>query len=63
MKTFKRICIKNHTILGKDEESFTVERGKEYITSPEKDGEVTVFAKYWAKLPVDVFAGEIRFTS
>lgn len=58
MKTFKRICIHDHTVKDSDE-SFTVNRGTEYITSVEEGGYVTVFSTYWAKVPVSMFAGEV----
>ena len=62
MITYNRICIKNYEI--KDGDIFLVlERGKEYRTSAEKEGTVTVFSKYWAYgIPVEIFAGEIRKT-
>jgi hypothetical protein len=71
MRTFKRICIKPHTVTdGKN--SMTVERGKEYTTSvvgcsaaigPDpQDGMVVVFGEFWAHFPVDIFGGEIIHT-
>lgn len=61
-KTFKRVCIKSYTVTDGDK-SFTIERAKEYITSPEHNGTVTVFTQYWIPLvPVEIFAGEIEFT-
>ena len=72
MKTFRRICIKDFTVVDGDK-SFTVERGKEYLTSaidsapvvggvkPKKDC-VTVFSKYWLTVPIDNFAGEQQYT-
>lgn len=62
MQTFRRICLKDHTIQDKCGQTFTVDRGKEYITSPEKNGMVTVFSNYWVPLPVELFGGEIEFT-
>jgi hypothetical protein len=66
VKTFNRICIEDHTIegIGRDGEdvSFILKRGKEYLTSTEKDGHVTVFTTYWLRVPVDIFAGERPFT-
>ena len=62
MKTLKRICIKSHTISDQSGHSMTVDRGKEYITSVEKKGLVTVFSRFWVPFPVDLFAGEEVFT-
>ena len=73
MKTFNRICIKDHTITDKQGTSFTIEGGKEYLTSAVNgaraahgpsaaEGMVTVFSKYWVSVPVDIFAGEQKFT-
>lgn len=50
--------------------SFTVQRGKEYLTSavneapaigpePMRD-HVIVFSNYWVPVPTEVFAGEIE---
>lgn len=58
MKTFKRVCIKSYTITDEEGQSLTIERQREYLTSPEEDGMVTVFSQYWVKVPVDIFAGE-----
>ena len=58
MKTFKRICIKDF-----DYEDIHLCRGKEYITTPEENGVVTVFSDYWySNIPVNIFAGELQFT-
>lgn len=62
MKTFKRICIKTHTIADQNENIMTVERGKEYLTSSQKDDQVMVFSKYWCWFPSNIFAGEEVFT-
>lgn len=62
MKTLKRICIKNHTVSDRSGNSMTVERGHEYITTPDDNGECVVFGPYWAPFPVNAFAGEERFT-
>ena len=62
MITFKRICIRDHRIMAENGDTLKLERGKEYTTSAEKDGEVTVFSSFWVKVPVDLFAGEERFT-
>jgi hypothetical protein len=62
METYKRICIKNYKI-EENRSSFELQRGKEYLTSKEKEETVTVFTTFWIKLvPVSIFAGEIEFT-
>lgn len=63
MKTYKRICLSEHTVSDDTGKSLTVYRGQEYITSDVRDdGNVTVFAEYWADCPVDIFGGEVVFT-
>jgi hypothetical protein len=62
MTTLQRICIKTETF-GAGAETFTLERGKEYITSPERNGEVHVFSTYWFWAPVELFAGAEPFTT
>ena len=63
MKTYQRICIKDHTITAENGDSQTVKRGKEYITSPvDKEGNVTVFSTFWVPMSLDLFAGERLFT-
>lgn len=61
MKTFYRLCIETRTVADGDR-TFTVERGREYITSDEKDGKVTVFSTYWVQMPVSLFHGAEVFT-
>lgn len=62
MKTFNRVCIKTHSISDQKGNSLTIEKGKQYLTSEEKNKEVMVFSKYWVWLPVELFAGEEIFT-
>jgi hypothetical protein len=62
MKTFNRICIKDSVVEAANGDRQELKRGREYLTSEQKDGEVTVFSTFWAKFPVDVFAGEVPFT-
>jgi len=62
MYTLKRICIKDFTLEAENGDLLVLERGKEYITSPEKDGMVTVFTNFWEKVPVSYFAGAVEFT-
>jgi hypothetical protein len=58
LKVFNRVCIKDYTVTDQEGTSFTVERARSYITSPEKDGTVMVFSRYWITVPVEIFAGE-----
>jgi hypothetical protein len=62
MKTFKRVCVEDYTIVDDAGTSFTLKRAKEYLTSDEKDGKVTVFSTYWVRVPVRIFAGAESFT-
>ena len=62
METFNRICIKDYNIKDKRGNKFDLKRGKEYLTSRDEDGLVMVFSNYWVKVPVELFAGEIKFT-
>ncbi len=53
----RQICIEDYAIADGDW-SFTLTRGKEYITSPAKGGCVTVFSTYWVRgVPARIFAG------
>lgn len=61
MKTFNRICIKT-TEFEDEDRSITLKRGEEYTTSKEKNGQVKVFTRYWFWAPIEIFAGEERFT-
>lgn len=60
MTTFDRICIKDYVLKDQEETVFIIKRGEKYTTSSEKDGEVTVFSRFWVKVPVSIFAGEIQ---
>ena len=63
MTTFKRVCIRDHSVTDAKGQVASVVRGKEYLTSEvEPDGFVTVFARFWWPCPVSVFAGEEQFT-
>lgn len=62
MNTWKRICVKDWTITD-GRKVLHLKRGKEYLTSGEQGGTVTVFSKYWASgVPVHIFAAEVVFT-
>jgi hypothetical protein len=61
--TFNRICIEEFTVRDQEGTTFTVERGKEYLTGEENEhGNVTVLSRYWVTVPVRIFAGEQQFT-
>ena len=62
MKTFHRICIKGAEF--KDgEKTFSLKRGKEYLTTDVENGTVTVFSRMWVHgVEVEYFGGEIQFT-
>lgn len=50
-----------YTVTDREGTSFTVERGREYLTSSEDaDKRVMVFSTYWVRIPVWVFAGEVQ---
>jgi hypothetical protein len=61
MQTYNRICIKDHSVVASNG-TLTLSRGKEYLTTAEEEGEVTVFTNFWGKVPVTIFAGEVEFT-
>lgn len=64
MKTFSRICIKDYKIVAENGDTLELKRGTEYTTSEERaDGTCVVFSRYWAPVPVEIFAGEISSTS
>ena len=63
MRTYQRICIEDYAICAQNGDRAEVKRGQEYITSPERGGEVTVFGAFWVKFPSRLFAGERLFTA
>jgi hypothetical protein len=56
-KVFRAICLEDFTPAPEEDASFTLKRGREYIISPERDGQVRVFTRYWVWVPARVFAG------
>ena len=62
MKMFKRICIKSDFVAAQNGDRQEIQRGREYLTSDEKDGMVTVFATFWVPFKAELFAGKIEFT-
>lgn len=59
--TFTRICIEAYTIVD-DDRTFTLTPGTAYITSPDRDGQIQVYAQYWVWVPARIFAGAVQFT-
>ena len=62
METYNRICIEDYVVKAENGDILELYRGKEYLTSIERDGKVTVFSSYWVKVPAEIFAGAQRFT-
>lgn len=63
MTTWNRICIKEYTIKAENGDELQLKRGREYLTSPATgSGNVWVFSTFWVQAPVDIFAGEQKFT-
>lgn len=62
METYYRICIEDYFIADRDGNQFELKWGNKYLTSAEEDSSVTVFSKFWVKVPSKLFAGEKRFT-
>jgi len=62
MQTFERICTKNVDIKDDAGNCLELKKGKKYIVSAEKDGEVTVFSKYWVDVPAKLFSKGKEFT-
>lgn len=62
MKTFKRVCLQDYVVTAKNGDQAEVKRAHEYITSDERNGEVTVFGRFWAPFPLSIFAGARVFT-
>ena len=63
MQTFKRICLTDTVLEAQNGDRQVLQRGEEYITSPEDaKGNVVVFDRFWARFPVALFAGAVEFT-
>jgi len=58
MPIYKRICLRDETIVDGDK-TLVMKRGKEYTTTDEVEGKVRVLTQYWVWLPIDWFAGEL----
>jgi len=62
MRTYKRIATRDYQIEDVNGNVAEIIRGKEYLTSEEDSGTVTVFTGYWFDVPVNHFGGEQVFT-
>jgi hypothetical protein len=59
MKVKKRRCRERYTVTDETGASFTIEEGREYMTSTEpREGLVTVFSQYWVWAPLQIFEGD-----
>lgn len=59
MRTYSRICIKDHTLKAKNGDLQSIKRGREYITSDiDENRKVMVFSTFWVNFDVSLFAGE-----
>lgn len=59
MKIFYRDCVKDFVLEALNGDRLELVKGKEYITSPiYEDKQVTVFTRYWVKVPAKLFKGE-----
>jgi hypothetical protein len=62
MITYRRICIKDYVLEAQNGDRLELHCGREYLTSREHDGQVTVFTNFWVKVPIELFTGEVLFT-
>lgn len=56
-KVFYAICLEDFTPAPAEDATFTLKRGQEYVVSPEREGQVRVFSRYWVWVPSRLFAG------
>ncbi len=54
---FHAICLEDFTPAPEEDPTFVLRRGREYTVSPERDGQVRVFSRYWVWVPATLFAG------
>ncbi len=59
MKTYYRKCIKD-LIIKDGNKVFTLEKGKEYLTSHVFKGQVTVLTNYWVPIPCKEYFKECK---
>lgn len=57
MQVNTAICIEDYCPAPEEDATFVLKRGKEYTVSPERDGQVRVFSRYWVWVPARLFAG------
>ena len=62
MKTFNRKCIKSYKVKAENGDSFSIKKGREYLTSDVRDGKVCVFTNFWVWVPLQLFKGAQQFT-
>jgi hypothetical protein len=59
MKIFYRDCVKDFVLEALNGDRLELVKGREYVTSPiYEDNMVTVFTRYWVKVPSNLFEGE-----
>jgi hypothetical protein len=59
MKVYYRDCVKDFVLEAKNGDRLELVSGLEYLTSPKyEDDTVTVFTRFWVKVPLDLFTGE-----
>lgn len=59
MKVNMAICLEDYVPAPDEDPTFVLKRGKEYTVTPEIDGMVTVFSRYWCKVPARLFGGTV----
>ena len=59
MKTHQRLCLIDTAVPNGPDDVFWLRRGKEYTTSPEKDGKVCGFTRYWFWIEANIFGGAV----
>jgi hypothetical protein len=63
MRTFSRICVEDYELVAQNGDTLRLERGKEYLTSAERDdGLVVVFTRFWVPVPLRLFGDSKVFT-
>lgn len=56
-KVFKAICLEDYAPAPDEDDTFVLQRSKEYTISREINGQVRVFSRYWVWVPATLFAG------
>lgn len=52
---YHAICVEDFTPAPEHDATFVLTRGTEYTVSPERDGHVRVFSRYWVWVPARLF--------